>query len=104
MTEKLKKPDKESIIEFLKHNKQNLMSIYGIKEIGLYGSYVHNKNKKASDIDILVEFKRDFETFDNYMDLKFYLEDAFNKKVDLVIKRSVKEPVKDRIYRETIYA
>ncbi|MBN1798045.1 MAG: nucleotidyltransferase family protein [Spirochaetales bacterium] len=100
----IKKLNKESIIEFLKHNKQNLMSTYGVKEIGLYGSYAHDKNKKASDIDLLVEFKKDCETFDNYMDLKFFFEDAFNKKIDLVIKRSVKEPVKDRIYKETIYA
>jgi len=100
----LKKLNKESIIEFLKHNKQNMMSTYGVEEIGLYGSYVHDQNKENSDIDILVGFKKDCETFDNYMDLKFFLEEAFNKKIDLVIKRSVKEPVKDRIFKETIYA
>jgi predicted nucleotidyltransferase len=100
----LKKPNKDSIIEFLKNNKKNLMSTYGVEEIGLYGSYVHDKNKKTSDIDILVEFKKNCETLDNYMDLKFLLEDVFNRKIDLVIKRSVKECVKDRIYRETIYA
>jgi len=42
----LKKLNKERIIEFLKHNKQNLMLTYSVEEIGLYGSYVHDKNKK----------------------------------------------------------
>ena len=57
-----------------------------------------------SNIDILVTFQEGQETFDNYMDLKFYLEDSFNKKVDLVIEDSIKTRLKDRIMRETVFA
>jgi len=38
------------------------------------------------------------------MDLKFSLEDSFNKKVDLVIEDSIKTRLKDRIMRETVFA
>ncbi len=36
------------------------------------------------------------------MDLKFYLEDLFGKKVDLIIKEAVKPRLKKYIYEEAI--
>jgi uncharacterized protein len=38
----------------------------------------------GSDIDILVEFEGDKKNLNDYMDLKFFLEDFFGFKVDLV--------------------
>jgi uncharacterized protein len=72
---------------------------YNVKKIGLFGSYVKNKQHKKSDIDILVTFNK--ETFDNYMDLLFLLERIFKRKIDLIIEKDlhpelnyVKEEVK----------
>ena len=39
----------------IEYNK-NMLQSYGVKKIGLFGSYVHNQQNKNSDIDILVEF------------------------------------------------
>ena len=44
--------------------------------------------------DVLVEFVEDAVTFDNYMDLKFNLEDLIQKKVDLVIFEEIKPSLK----------
>mgnify|MGYP002391041862 CR=1 FL=1 len=93
----------EDIIIFLKNNKYELEK-YGINKIGLFGSYAKNQENEYSDIDILVEFKEGNETFDNYMDLKFYLEERFNKKVDLVIAENIKEDLKKEILGSVIYA
>lgn len=100
----LKKINKKTIIGILKKNKNYLNNNFDVVNIGLFGSYAKEYNKDTSDIDILVEFKNESETFDKYMDLKFYLEDILKKKVDLVIKNSVKEIIKSKIYQETIYA
>jgi len=54
---------------------------YGIKKIALFGSYVREEQTPSSDIDLLVEFDQDAITFDNYMNLKFSLEDLFEKKL-----------------------
>lgn len=91
------------IITFLKNNKHELDK-YGIDKIGLFGSYAKNQENEYSDIDVLVEFKEGNETFDNYMDLKFYLEERFNKKVDLVIAENIKEDLKKEILDSVIYA
>jgi len=77
---------------------------YGIKKIGLFGSYVKNEQKTKSDIDILVEFEKGKKTFDNYMNLKFYLEELFKCKVDLIISDKIKPDLKPNILGSVIYA
>ncbi|SIQ68571.1 nucleotidyltransferase family protein [Halanaerobium kushneri] len=57
-----------------------------------------------SEIGLLVEFKEGEKTFDNYMNLKFYLEDNLNKDVDLVIKDALKEELKADILGSAKYA
>ena len=81
------------------------ISKYGIEKIGVFGSFVREETHKESDIDILIEFKQGEKTFDNYMDLKFFLEKLFqNKKIDLVLNESIKPGLKKYIMNEIKYA
>lgn len=91
------------IKNILQLDKNKLKKKYKVKKLGAFGSFVKNKQKKNSDIDILIEFQKNGETFDNYMELKFFLEDTLNSKVDLVIKDTLKEEIKDDILAETVY-
>jgi len=77
---------------------------YGIRRIGLFGSYVKDKQRRRSDVDILVEFESGMKTFDNYMGLKFFLEDLLECKVDLVISEALKPQIRPYIMREVEYA
>jgi len=77
---------------------------YGVKRIGLFGSYAMGSQKVKSDIDILVEFEKGKKTFDNYMELKFFLENLLNSKVDLVTSESIKPELKPYILNSVIYA
>lgn len=43
-------------------------------------------------------------TFDKYMDLKFDLEDNLELSVDLVMINTIKEPIRQKIEDEAIYA
>ena len=76
---------------------------FKVKEIGLFGSRIKGEAKKGSDIYILVEFEEGGETFDNYMDLKFFLEEIFHTKVDLVMKNVLREEIKEDILSKVIY-
>jgi hypothetical protein len=93
----------QEIIEFLQRNR-SILNRFGVKNIVLFGSYVSGQATNNSDIDLLVEFKEGEKTFDNYMDLKFYLEDNLNKDVDLVIKGALKEELKADILGSAKYA
>jgi len=77
---------------------------FGVKRIGLFGSFSTNNQHRKSDIDILVEFKKGNKTFDNYMELKFFLEKSFGRPVDLVVKEAVKRELKPSILKSVRYA
>lgn len=91
------------IIKKLRDYLPEIKSRFKVKEIGIFGSRIKGTARKRSDIDILVEFEEGFKTFDNYMELKFYLEDLFGCKVDLVLKSALKEELKPHILSEVVY-
>ncbi|MBE2939954.1 nucleotidyltransferase family protein [Anoxybacillus flavithermus] len=74
---------------------------YGVKRIGLFGSYSRGEQRESSDIDVFIDHVM---TFDNYMELKFSLEDHFQKPVDLVIVDDIKPALKPIILRGAKYA
>ncbi len=92
----------ESIKAKLKNKLPYIKEKFGVKKLYIFGSYVRGEQTPESDIDILVEFEKGKKTFDNYMDLKFYLEDLFGKKVDLIIKEAVKPKLRKYIYSEAV--
>ena len=79
---------KDSIIQTLKLNAEQLRT-YGVEEIGLFGSYVRDEATIKSDIDLLVDIRKEKKTFRNFMSLAYYLEDIFDCKVELVTKQSL---------------
>ena len=95
--------DRNEILNLLKKNRRE-MNAYGVTHIGLFGSYVRGEQRGSSDIDLVVEFESGKKNLHNYMQLKFFLEKAFNAKVDLVIKESIKPQLKERILQSVIYA
>jgi hypothetical protein len=93
----------EEIREILKKHSPELRERFGVWELGIFGSYVRGEQGEKSDLDVLVEFKRGYKTFDNYMDLKFYLEELLNLKVDLVTRSALKPRLKPYILEEAVY-
>jgi predicted nucleotidyltransferase len=77
---------------------------FGVKRLGLFGSALHCEIQIAGDLDFLVEFHSGRRTFNNFMDLCFFLEDAFHKDVDLVTLESLSEHVRPRILQEVEFA
>lgn len=92
---------KQSIVKELHNRRGELASRFGVKRIGLFGSYVRGEAVEASDMDFLVEF--DTPAFDQYMDLKFFLEELFGISVDLVSSDAVKPGLQPCIDREIAY-
>lgn len=91
-------------IEILKGHENAIRERYHVRRIGVFGSFARGDEKEGSDIDVLVDLEEEYETFDNYMDLKFFLEDLFGRKVDLVTVDALRPQLKDDILREVVYA
>jgi predicted nucleotidyltransferase len=94
---------KNYILATLKTHKAEF-SRYGIQNIGLFGSYVRDEQSDKSDIDILIDFEPDKESFDNYMAVYDLFEKLFrNEKVELVTKNGLSPYIGPRILKEVIY-
>ncbi len=92
---------KNEIIVFLRNNKTFLRERYNVTRIGLFGSYAAGNQREESDIDIIVSMPSEF---DNYYDLKEYLESNLKHKIDLALEKNIRELIKGSIEKEVIYA
>jgi len=96
----MKKIDR--IKETLLRHKRELMEQFKISEVGVFGSYVKNKQRKGSDVDILVEFKETPSLFE-FMDLEEYFTKLLKIKVDLVTKNALRPHIGRHILKEVVY-
>ncbi|MEM3830404.1 MAG: nucleotidyltransferase family protein [Conexivisphaerales archaeon] len=88
----------------LKEHREELREKYGVKEIGIFGSYVRGENKESSDLDILVEFEDDAKIdLIKFVELENYLSELLGVKVDLVDKTALKPAIGKHILQEVVY-
>lgn len=93
----------EKIIKILKGHKEELKLKYGIRELGIFGSYVRGEEKESSDIDILVDFEHDVRlSLLDFIELEIYLSDLLGIKVDLVDKQALKPKIGRQVLNEVV--
>ncbi len=88
------------IFNLLEKHREEIKA-FGVLELGIFGSFAREEQTEKSDVDVLVNLER--ETFRDYMGLLNFLESLFVRKVDLVMKDTIKPVIRDRILRETQY-
>jgi predicted nucleotidyltransferase len=91
--------DKDLIFKRILDEKKQL-AFYGVKNIGLFGSFVRGDQTPSSDIDILVEFTPEKHTFDNFMEVAFLLEEILERKVELITPEALSPHIGPHILRE----
>lgn len=96
------KPSLEQIKAKIDSNMGILQADYAVKNIGVFGSVAREQHDKASDIDILVEFAKPIGFF-KFIELEEFLSRLTGKKVDLVTKNALKDPIRDEVLQEVIY-
>ncbi len=86
----------------LKEHENEIKKRFNVKRIGIFGSYARGEEKETSDVDVLVEFAE--PSFDNFMDLVFFLEDLFGKEVDLVTTGGLSPYIAPFVEEEVVWA
>lgn len=84
---------KQKVLPILKRHK--------VDRAALFGSSIKGTMKKDSDIDILVDIKRNISLLD-FVGIKLELEEILDRKVDLVEYNTIKPLLKERILREQV--
>ena len=106
MTKRVKSltlPSTEEIIRTLRSHLPELRQHYGVRALGVFGSYVRGEAKKRSDLDILVELSESEITLFQYIELEQYLSDLVQVRVDLVEKETLKPAIGRHILKEVLW-
>ena len=94
--------EKSEVLNVLKQVKPELSERFHVSSVGLFGSMVRGEHSEMSDIDIVVEFDRPVGI--EFVDLAEYLQEKFNRRVDLVSKKGIKMHYLKSIENEIEYA
>ena len=73
----------------------------GVASLRLFGSFSRDVATAESDVDLLVTFSG-AATFDRYMDVKFAIEDALGRRVDLVTEPALRPEIRRQVMSEAI--
>ena len=94
---------KELIKELLSFSKPHLTK-WGVSGIGLFGSSQRDQISENSDIDILIDFEPEKETYLNFIQTCGYLESIFaDSKLDIVSKKGLSPFIGPHILNEVEY-
>ena len=83
-------------------HKADLEQNFRVKGIGIFGSYVRGDQKDKSDVDVLVEFDEPVSLL-GVVKLENYLSDLLQIKVDLVPQKDIRQELREKILKETVY-
>ena len=94
---------KEEILKYLTDKKAEFENEFGVRRIGIFGSYVSGMNKDQSDLDIVVELEKP-DLF-ALIGLKQTIEEQLNRDVDIVRYRErMNRSLKEKIDKDAVYA
>ena len=94
--------DKNSIKDILKAQNPVITERYHVDRLALFGSWARGDASDTSDIDILVDFLPGADLLD-LSGLKIYLEDVFERPVDVVPRKAIREELKSAILADSTY-
>ncbi len=86
------------VIERIQEQREQL-DVFGVRSLALFGSIARGEERADSDVDLLVTFEGP-ATFDQYIDLKLFLEELIGRRVDLVTEGGLREALRPAIERE----
>lgn len=95
------KKDLEQILSEIRSLHDFLQTEYNVENIEVFGSYARSEQKRKSDVDLLVTYKK-APSLIQFIELENFLSDKLGIKVDLVMKDSLKDEIKELIIREAV--
>lgn len=82
-------------IERIKKKIMPILRRHSVRKAAIFGSFARGEEKKTSDIDILVEIKKDISLLD-FIGIQQEIEDVLHRKVDLIEYDTLKPIIKER--------
>lgn len=93
--------DAQAVMMKLRELKPTITARFKVREISLFGSFVREEQVKSSDIDLLAEFEDNADLFD-LIGLALYLEEIFQRPVDVVPKQALRAELRESILHQAV--
>ncbi len=93
---------RDEALRILREHRAELAALK-IASLRLFGSVARDEARPDSDVDLLVTFSAPVDLFD-LANVKLFLEGLLGHEVDLVLERSVRPQLRQRIFAEAIPA
>lgn len=90
---------KHDVLRRLREHGKEIRAL-GVERLGLFGSFVRDQQRPDSDVDLLVRFRPEKKSFDNFMELASLLEDVLRRRVELVTTEGLSPYIGPRILEE----
>jgi hypothetical protein len=92
-----------AVIKKLEAQAPAIHAEFGVKRIGIFGSFARGEQTRKSDVDVLVDFAAGYATLKNFVGLAEYLEALFNRNVDLITVEGLDKYIRHRVETEVIW-
>jgi len=92
----------EEIKQTLRETKPLLQEQYQVTELGIFGSYARGEQTETSDVDVLIDYDQ-APTLFKLVELRDYLAEVIEMKVDVVTKNGLKPTIRERVLSEVVY-
>lgn len=93
----------ENDLTTLRALKPELANRYKVQAIGIFGSSARGEERPGSDLDVLVTFAAGADLFD-LVGLGLFLEQQFERRVDVVPHKALREELRAIILSEVVLA
>lgn len=90
---------RDTVLELLGNEREHLARDFGVRRIGLFGSFAEGRPTEVSDVDLLVELDRPLGL--RFVDLAEHLETLLSRRVDLLTPEGI-ESMRQGSYRRRI--
>lgn len=97
------RPTRGQLVRRLRSRMPELVERYGVKSLGIFGSYLRGEEKTRSDFDVLVEFDSPKNSLGKWVEMRDELQNALGVKVDLVENENLKPFIGKRILSEVVW-
>ena len=89
------------VIARISAQREELIRLFGVRSLSLFGSVARDEGRHDSDVDVLVDFDGP-TTFDGHMGLLVFLEDLLGCRVDVVTTKGLKPRLRPLIDRDLV--
>ena len=92
------------ILSYLSAHKEEFSCKFDLEKLGLFGSFGREEEREESDIDIIIELKKDTKNiYIKKQALKYELESYFQRKVDIAREKYLRPLARESILKDATF-